>query len=694
MGDGKRFCCSLPDCNKSFAKKGDLHRHELIHSGARPHVCEECGKSFIQRGALKTHERVHTGEKPYECPYRGCRKRFSDPSQFSRHKKTHGADEEMIEELVDEDDYNPHPYRRASGMRIQSPEDGNSVGMAGIGRDSTIQYAIMPGINGDHALNSRPVLLDSDGHPMGAHLAGVGGSATPTARKSQEQRRKSSSSGRRSWSSNTIETSSDSSPESEYPRRYSNGQSHQYSRGSQQPEANPDGPPSFYFDDDDDSHSRDSKTRRSSSQPPTQQHTMELRPHVTLPTITNMMDIDEALAGDDGGEDVDADGEFDDDADGEYQDQPYNTDKPPKQEERQQVKGEVTVKSEDSSLLPVPGNPTPQPRLSSPRQPSPSAWRPSPYSRQPSPSVRHASPSVRQPSPARRSSPSVKQLSPSVKQPPPSVRQQSPSVRQPSPLRQPSPRHPSPQPNSRSTPTPSGKHGHNTRQRGSTPASTVPDGAARAASTVFAAGGSYRRGTSVSTDRYGSEYAASIRDNSPYPADGASEITTMASLTGASCRTPQPELPPLYVPPVSRSTPTPGTGIVSGHASSSKPHNARSGSLTSRRVHREHRRAQRERERAQFATTMMLDELGDEMDFDDLEEEQLLLAKMRMKLMYDDIRRQIGTLAAAAKELYSRGRQSLSKKEVYKLQTYEPDKICLNLLHNFNNVDSDLWPFK
>ncbi|PPQ77678.1 hypothetical protein CVT25_011113 [Psilocybe cyanescens] len=85
--DSRQWSCT--ECPKSFGRKGDLTRHELLHLGVKPHVCTTpgCGKAFSQFSGLKTHQNVHTKAKPYVCQLDSCNASFGDPSSCARHRK-------------------------------------------------------------------------------------------------------------------------------------------------------------------------------------------------------------------------------------------------------------------------------------------------------------------------------------------------------------------------------------------------------------------------------------------------------------------------------------------------------------------------------------------------------------------------------------------------------------------------------
>jgi uncharacterized C2H2 Zn-finger protein len=82
MSDG--LTCGI--CGMVFTYQGNLQRHRLIHTGARPHGCMLCHKRFRQSGTLRIHMRTHTGEKPYTC--NKCGRAFSDKSNLWRHGRS------------------------------------------------------------------------------------------------------------------------------------------------------------------------------------------------------------------------------------------------------------------------------------------------------------------------------------------------------------------------------------------------------------------------------------------------------------------------------------------------------------------------------------------------------------------------------------------------------------------------------
>ncbi|CDW53939.1 Zinc finger protein [Trichuris trichiura] len=55
----------------------------------KPYACQHanCNKRFANKFLLKKHEFIHTGERPHQCPY--CCKRFNRKDNLLRHKKTH-----------------------------------------------------------------------------------------------------------------------------------------------------------------------------------------------------------------------------------------------------------------------------------------------------------------------------------------------------------------------------------------------------------------------------------------------------------------------------------------------------------------------------------------------------------------------------------------------------------------------------
>lgn len=56
-----RYECKYYDCEKVFADKGSLRKHEMTH-GEKQYICpySTCGKKFLDNSKLRRHLLVHT----------------------------------------------------------------------------------------------------------------------------------------------------------------------------------------------------------------------------------------------------------------------------------------------------------------------------------------------------------------------------------------------------------------------------------------------------------------------------------------------------------------------------------------------------------------------------------------------------------------------------------------------------------
>ncbi|XP_059166520.1 zinc finger protein ZFP2-like [Physella acuta] len=108
----KQYECYV--CHKNFAQRYQLSRHQMTHSGLKPHECDVCHKKysrknhllehkkthsdgplgppecdFVQRYQLSRHQMTHTGLRPHECDV--CHKKYSRKDHLLEHKKIHSG---------------------------------------------------------------------------------------------------------------------------------------------------------------------------------------------------------------------------------------------------------------------------------------------------------------------------------------------------------------------------------------------------------------------------------------------------------------------------------------------------------------------------------------------------------------------------------------------------------------------------
>ncbi|KAK7067726.1 hypothetical protein SK128_024833, partial [Halocaridina rubra] len=90
------------ECNKTFPKYYDLRRHNKLHTGEHPFMCEICGSGFTDNNRLIIHvARLHTGKKPFECSV--CEKAFCRSSDLIRHMKVHDKERLFVDtQIIDQ----------------------------------------------------------------------------------------------------------------------------------------------------------------------------------------------------------------------------------------------------------------------------------------------------------------------------------------------------------------------------------------------------------------------------------------------------------------------------------------------------------------------------------------------------------------------------------------------------------------
>ncbi|KAL1460965.1 hypothetical protein WDU94_012899 [Cyamophila willieti] len=78
------FKCS--QCDKGFRSLSTLRQHRLVHQNpSSQHTCQVCGKQFKRKAALDVHWRIHSGNLPFSCP--DCNKTFAQKNDMLKHQR-------------------------------------------------------------------------------------------------------------------------------------------------------------------------------------------------------------------------------------------------------------------------------------------------------------------------------------------------------------------------------------------------------------------------------------------------------------------------------------------------------------------------------------------------------------------------------------------------------------------------------
>lgn len=77
--------CPLPNCQRRFTSKYQLHVHTLRHQDIRIYECSECGAMKVFLSELKIHMNYHSKEKQYPCQQ--CSLVFNSSGNLSRHRR-------------------------------------------------------------------------------------------------------------------------------------------------------------------------------------------------------------------------------------------------------------------------------------------------------------------------------------------------------------------------------------------------------------------------------------------------------------------------------------------------------------------------------------------------------------------------------------------------------------------------------
>lgn len=84
------YKCTWPGCNKEFKHPQSFTRHQILHTGQKPYVCEICNRGFADNSNLGRHVKIHAIDSVFDC--NECTRQFQSYKSLVVHKKqTHAT---------------------------------------------------------------------------------------------------------------------------------------------------------------------------------------------------------------------------------------------------------------------------------------------------------------------------------------------------------------------------------------------------------------------------------------------------------------------------------------------------------------------------------------------------------------------------------------------------------------------------